>query len=407
MTTPRFGLILITSLLPASCDSAPEIRGTMTTDSAGVKIVTSDPLNSNATCALSEEPMLTIGEEGDDESLWFSQVGGTGRLSDGSIAVIDGASSELRLFAEDGRHLWTAGGSGEGPGEFTRAWYLWVLPGDTMWVGNLRPWSYNVFTGKGEFVRAVERVTPYGDPTGGGGVLDNGVSINGTWGFSFVQNFTTPDTLILEAHSPDGQLISTVARVPNRVQGTTSKSEALGINLVLNPLFSAQAMADAGGNTIAIGQGRDPEVRLLDHEFRLRRIVRWSEPGREVTSAHVRGWRDSYVENRGGRNSERWRDSDEVQVDPDRPAADVFPAFSSIAVGRDGRLWVFPYRRPEQDPREWMAFETDGTFLCHLARTHPNFSPYEFGTDYALGVEADELGVQTVVMYRLSRGRGP
>lgn len=379
----------------------------MTTDSAGIQIVTSDPSNSAAACTLSEEPMLTIGEEGDDENLWFSQVGGTGLLSDGSIAVIDGASSELRLFAEDGRHLWSAGGSGEGPGEFTRAWYLWVLPGDTMWVGNLRPWRYNVFTEKGEFVRAVERVTPYGDPTGGGGVLDNGVSINGTWGFSFVQNFTTPDTLILEAHSPDGQLISTVARVPNRVQGTTSKSEALGINLVLNPLFSAQAMADAGRNTIAIGQSRDPEVRLLDEEFRLRRIVRWSEPGREVTSADVNAYRDSYVESRGGRDSERWGAGDEVQIDPDRPVAEVFPAFSSIAVARDGRLWVFPYRKPGQNPREWMAFETDGTFFCHLARTHPNFTPHEFGADYALGVEADELGVQTVAMYRLSRGSGP
>ena len=379
----------------------------MTTDSAGIQIVTSDPSNSAAACTLSEEPMLTIGEEGDDENLWFSQVGGTGLLSDGSIAVIDGASSELRLFAEDGRHLWSAGGSGEGPGEFTRAWYLWVLPGDTMWVGNLRPWRYNVFTEKGEFVRAVERVTPYGDPTGGGGVLDNGVSINGIWGFSFVQNFTTPDTLILEAHSPDGQLISTVARVPNRVQGTTSKSEALGINLVLNPLFSAQAMADAGRNTIAIGQSRDPEVRLLDEEFRLRRIVRWSEPGREVTSADVNAYRDSYVESRGGRDSERWGAGDEVQIDPDRPVAEVFPAFSSIAVARDGRLWVFPYRKPGQNPREWMAFETDGTFFCHLARTHPNFTPHEFGADYALGVEADELGVQTVAMYRLSRGSGP
>ena len=379
----------------------------MTTDSAGIQIVTSDPSNSAAACTLSEEPMLTIGEEGDDENLWFSQVGGTGLLSDGSIAVIDGASSELRLFAEDGRHLWSAGGSGEGPGEFTRAWYLWVLPGDTMWVGNLRPWRYNVFTGEGEFVRAVERVTPYGDPTGGGGVLDNGVSINGTWGFSFVQNFTTPDTLILEAHSPDGQLISTVARVPNRVQGTTSKSEALGINLVLNPLFSAQAMADAGRNTIAIGQSRDPEVRLLDEEFRLRRIVRWSEPGREVTSADVNAYRDSYVESRGGRDSERWGAGDEVQIDPDRPVAEIFPAFSSIAVARDGRLWVFPYRKPGQDPREWMAFETDGTFFCHLARTHPNFTAHEFGADYALGVEADELGVQTVAMYRLSRGSGP
>ena len=54
-----------------------------------------------------------------------------------------------------------------------------------------------------------------------------------------------------------------------------------------------------------------------------------------------------------------------------------------------------------------MAFETDGTFFCHLARTHTNFTPHEFGADYALGVEADELGVQTVAMYQLSQGSDP
>ncbi len=394
-------LAFAATLLCCACESPQQqpSGSTSITDSAGVRIVTSDPMNSNATCTLSDEPLITIGEEGEDENLWFSRIGGAGLLSNGSISVVDAASSELRLFAADGRHLWTAGGSGEGPGEFSRAWFLWAVSGDTLWVGNLRPWGYNVYTGEGAFVRTVDDVTLYGNRSAGGGVLDNGVSVNGSWGYSSIRNFTTPDTLILQAHTPEGELIRTLARVPNRIQGTTRRSEALGVN----PLFSASAKADAGGNTIAFGHGRDPEVRLLDEKFRLRRIVRWSEPGREVTSADLRAYRASYVERRGGRDAESWSDADEVQIDPDRPAADIFPAFSSIAVGRDGRLWVFPYRRPGQEPRQWMAFEPDGTFFCHLALTHPDFSVHEFGADYALGAEADELGVQTVVMYRLSR----
>jgi len=69
-------------------------------------------------------------------------------------------------------------------------------------------------------------------------------------------------------------------------------------------------------------------------------------------------------------------------------------------------FWILtsPYRKPGQDPRKWRAFETDGTFSCHLAHTHANFRVYEFGAGYALGVEGDELGVQTVAMYLLSRG---
>ena len=403
MNAFRYGLILITSLLPAACESDSGIRNAMTTDSAGIRIVTSDPSNSDATCTLGEEPILTIGEEGGDENLWFSEIGGTGRLSDGSIAVLDGASNEIRLFSPDGGHLWTSGGSGEGPGEFELAWYLWVVPGDTLWVANISPWYYNVFTREGDFVRAVERVTPFGNQSRGGGVLDNGISINATSGFVSVKNFTQPDTLDVQAHSAEGLLLGTLARVPSMIEGTTSKSEALGINLVVNPVFAAQAMVDAGGNTIAIGHSRDSEIRLLDQDLELRRIVRWHAPGREVTPADVRSWRDSYVEREGGRDSERWNEFDEVWVDPERPAAEVFPAFSSIALARDGRLWVFPYRKPGQEPQAWMAFEPDGTFFCHLARTHPNFSVHEFGADYALGAEADQLGVQTVAMYRLSR----
>ena len=360
MSSLRGTLILFASLICVSCDSAIETGGTTVTDSAGIRIVTSDPLNADATCTLSEQPVVTIGEEGDDENLWFSEVGGAVRLSDGSIAVLDGASNQVRLFAEDGRHLWTAGGSGEGPGEFELAWYLWVLPGDTLWAGNVSPWYYNVFTRDGEFVRAVERVTPFGNQSQGGGVLDGGVSVTATTsGFVEVRNFTAPDV--------------------------------------------ARALIDAGGTTIAIGHTREPEIRLFNASFQLRGIARWHDPGRDVTPAHVSAWRDSYVERAGGRDSERWNDFDEVWVDPDRPAADVFPAFTSVAVGRDGRLWVMPYRRPGQESREWMAFEPDGTFQCHLARTHENFTPEEFGVDYVLGVEADELGIQTVAMYRLSR----
>ena len=109
--------------------------------------------------------------------------------------------------------------------------------------------------------------------------------------------------------------------------------KALGINLVLNPLFSAQAMADAGGNTIAVGQSRDPEVRLLDEEFRLRRIVRWSEPGREVTSADVNAYRDRYVESRGGA---QFREMGRGRRGADRPRQARRRGLPRVQLHRDG-----------------------------------------------------------------------
>ncbi len=391
--------LLFAALVCAACDSTAGNPAVATTDSAGVRIVASDPLSSDATCRPSEEPIFRVGEAGgDDESLWFSQIRGVGRLSDGSIAAIDRSSEEVRVFGADGRHLLSMGRAGEGPGEFRSAWFLWVLPGDTLWVGDYRPWRYNVFARDGRFVRAVQMTPPYGNPSRAGGVLRNGTSINTRTTFIARPDFTVPDTLVVEAHDGDGQLLATVARIPNRVEGMTSKSEAA--NLVLHTLFSASAHADAVGSTVAIGHGRDPEVRLLDDELRLRRIVRWSEPHREVTSADVNAWHDGYVESQGGRDSERWDPFDEATIDPERPVADVFPAFSSIKLGTDGRLWVAPYRRPGGEVRKWMAFEPDGTFSCHLEQVPMTI--HEIGADYVLGVQTDEVGVPTVVMYGLS-----
>lgn len=387
------------TLVVTACDSATRNPGPTTTDSADVRIVTSDPLSSDATCRASEEPILRVGDAEDDEDQWFSTIRGMGLLSDGSVAAIDRSSREVRVFGADGQHLVSMGRSGEGPGEFRSAWFLWALPGDTLWVGDYRPWRYNVFTRDGQFVRAVQMTPVYANPSRAGGVLRNGTSVNTRTTYVSRRNFTVPDTLIVEAHDTDGRLITTLARVPNMVEGMTAKSEAA--NLVLNPLFAVGAFADAIGSTIAVGHGSDTEVRLFDDELRLRRIVRWSEPSRGVTAADVSAWRESYVESRGGRDSERWSQFDEATIDSDRPVADEFPAFSSMMLGTDGRLWVAPYRKPGQEPRRWMAFEPDGTFSCHLERVP--LSIHEIGADYVLGVQTNELDIPTVVMYRLSR----
>ena len=74
---------------------------------------------------------------------------------------------------------------------------------------------------------------------------------------------------------------------------------------------------------------------------------------------------------------------------------------SSVMIGRDGRVWVLPYRKPRAEPPRWMAFEPDGDFLCHLDNPHSGLSTYEFGADYWLGIHTGEFGIQRVMMYRL------
>ena len=389
--------LALVALVCTACDSGTRGPAVTTTDSAGVQIVTSDPLSSDATCRVSGEPVFRVGDAEGDPDQWFSTIRGVGLLSDGAVAAIDRSEREVRVFGADGGHLLSMGRAGEGPGEFNSAWFVWALPGDTLWIGDYRPWRYNVFTRDGEFVRAVQMTPVYPNPSRMGGVLRNGISVNTRLTFIARPDFTVPDTFIVEAHDPVGRLVATLARVPNRIVGTTAKSEA--VNMDLDPIFGGFAGADAIGSTVAIGHNRDAEVRLLDDELNLRTIVRWHEPAREVTSADVTAWRETYVESRGGRDSDSWGPFDEALLDTDRPVADEFPAFNSFMLGTDGRLWVAPYPRPEREPRRWMGFEPDGTFSCHLER--PPLTIHEIGADYVLGVQADDLGIESAVMYGL------
>lgn len=88
----------------------------------------------------------------------------------------------------------------------------------------------------------------------------------------------------------------------------------------------------------------------------------------------------------------------DAMISEDRPVAELFPAISTVMVGRDGRIWVRQYDRPRED-RGWLAFEPDGQFLCHLEPL-PG-SVREFGSDSVLLLHESELGVQTVQLHRL------
>ena len=410
MTTPglvsRFCSAVTAALmmiLASGCDgrdaSAPRIE----IDSAGVRIVASDPLGSDAVCSLGDEPTFYVGDSEDSEEQWFTRVLGVARLSDGSVAVADDYSSEVRIFDETGAHVRSMGREGEGPGEFKNLWYMWRLPGDTLWVGDYRPQRYHVYASTGDWIRTVTMDPPYLNPTRAGGVLANGVSINVRDESAGSQDFSTPDKRHVEAHGPDGKLMGILASLPGRTFGQVDDGT---LNYSLSPWFDASPSIDAEGRTIAIANGRDPEVRVLDGEMRLRLIIRWDDPGGEVTSAHIRDRREA--ERRRALEDGEISQFEEANLSPKRPAADVFPAVSWVRAGVDGSVWVYRYRRPGATARSrLMAFGADGDFACHLVTGKDNYAVWEFGADYVLGVHETELGVQHVAMYDLKRPAAP
>lgn len=315
--TPRRGprlphAIFLAALVPlvVACDTGTGAPAVVV-DSAGIRIVTSDPMGLDATCTLSDEPIFSVGGDESDEAQWFSSIRGVGRLSDGSVAVIDRTSAEIRVFDGTGQHLRSMGRPGEGPGEFNDAWKLWVLPGDTLWAGDYRPWRYNVFARDGNWVRAVQMDPIYGNPSRRGGVLDNGISINTVEKWPSPRDFSAPDTVVVEVHGPNGELLDTLAEIPHTTYGRVGGNESF---TNMYRLFTASAVVEAGGSMIALAHTSAPEVRMLDDELELRGILRWSASQGDVTAADARAWRDEYIESRGGRDSPGWSPLDDAVV---------------------------------------------------------------------------------------------
>ena len=394
----RHALAVVAVLLvfpAATCGPVAEQVPDIAIDSAGARIVTSDPANSDAACAIGTEPIAVIGENESDEHEWFSSIRGAGLLSDGSIVAVDRNSAEVRIYDGTGEHLRSVGRHGEGPGEFNDPFRLWITTGDTLWVGDYRPWRYNLFTPQGEFVRRVNLSPVMLNPPQPGGVLDNGYTLNPTIKEARREDFSVADTLVVLVYDPRGKLVGNMARLPDRTSGMVSEAE----NFWLFPLFQSFARVDAGGSTIVLGHGSETEVRVLDDEFNLRLILRWNEPDREVTAGDVRAWREDYIESRRQWGEREWRDFDDARISPERPVAEMFPAISSIMIGRDGRIWVNQYDRPRED-RGWLAFDPDGGFLCHLPSRIPG-SVREFGADYVLLQRESELGIHSLHLHRL------
>ena len=372
-------------------------------DSTGVRRVTIDPSAADAMCSVGEEPTFSVGDDEDHDELWFSRVLGVARLSDGSVAVADDQSREVRIFDASGSHVRSMGREGEGPGEFDNIWFMWRLPGDTLWVGDFRPWRYHLYTSTGEHVRTVTMDPLYANRSRGGGVLANGVSLNVRYEPARRRDFKTPDSWHVEAHGPDGKLLGTLMTLPGRTFGRVGGDAS---NFYDSPLFDASSSIDVAGRTVAVANGRDPEVKVLDDELRLRLVVRWDDPGREVTAAHVRSAREARRRRAGEAGEERRLGISDL--DSDLPAADFFPSVSSVKAGVDGTVWVWRYPRPGVPGRSRvMAFGSDGDLECFLTTNKDDYRILEFGADYVLGVHTTELGVQHVAMYDLVRPAAP
>ncbi|MEK9502342.1 NHL repeat-containing protein [Gaopeijia maritima] len=404
----RFAALMSIVASAGACDGDPASEATETShrDSAGIEIVS---IAVDAPGAVWMRPDtangLRIGTLDGPEPTRFGEVLGLVTRADGGVIVADVQTRELRAFDAAGTHLWTAGGIGDGPGEFAGIGAVGPFRGDSVVV----------------FDNRADRLTFVGVD----GVIGRSAPLewpNRPFGFTSARDgallariFHFPDAGNLPGEGDDGAFrrdsvnfrwATPEADTGPALPGPIPDMEALVrvegqegmINVMALPSpWSRYAYATAapGGAWVAVSD----RFELLGYDLagNLVRIVR--APGFDLTFTNdiVADTRDALLADAADTPAARRQVENRIELTP-RPT--TLPAFSALQVDAAGRLWVLSWHPGDAPPERAWVFESDGTFLGRVdlplgVRLHAA------DVDAIWGVELDELDVPSVVRYPL------
>lgn len=367
-------------------------------DSAGIRIVTSTLERAMAPAAWSVDPVpeLMLGA-GPDPAEEFFGIAGLRGLADGGVLVVDGVSRELRSFDASGSLVRTAGGKGEGPGEFEGPALVPTVGSDSLlfWDTALRRfqlmgWETNdpkTFrppgrwpaggkaplgaVGRTMLVRVPEILSPLVYRTQG--VIDQ--EIDFIW-LDLDSGLTTP--------------------IASFTDTTSYRHEARRFSGTWRIPFCAVSLAAATRETALVSGGRQYKIGEYNLEGDLIRFIRIDGETPPVTSAMIERALELAIEENGYSRSYA---AERMEAMPIPPA---LPSFQSIHVDPNGWIWAEQYRWDPDLPVDWLLFDPAGRAQGRL-RTPPGLEVRAIEDDCVVGVWRDAFGVEHVQRHRIHK----
>lgn len=354
---------------PDAVGADHEVEG-VTTDSAHVLIqeFPRETLEVLAPFQLAPQPSVRIGVlEGASEYQWTRPVAGT-RLSDGSIAVLEQAPAEVRLFDDSGQFIRRIGAEGAGPGEFNSPLGLAALPGDTLLVwdrGSRRlTWfsldgTMELERGLGELgsIQTLRQVVLAPDGTA--------VLLGATTTMEDLANQgRVRESWLVVPLKPDGEPGPALGTVPGTERAIamerSDSGEVMSIS-VQGRWWWGEGFAWASKTGVWTADQMVLETRHFDVERGLDRIVRISAPDRPFTRALIDSLHRVELDRVPDPDvRELWRSDFEAREYP----PDV-PPVAAVFADEANRVWMGlteppPERLPSRElpaVRRWVLFE--------------------------------------------------
>ncbi len=362
-------------------------------DSAGVEIVEAlRPLwGDSSPWRIDPEVLVDLAESGSGDNHRFHEVRGMVRLSDGTLAVADGGSDEIRLYSTSGEFERSAGGRGDGPGEFDPI------------VGLTR--------GRGDTLVAL-------DHSDRAALFASDLTFEGYFAlphFSLAVHPLDDGALLVETEMMSLEILDRggLVRVPTvlwRVDPGDGVTDSIGETggedqrvIVSGPrvgqtgtLFGTRSHVATHGGYIYHGHAVSMEVEQLAATGALVRILRVPSFPLTLGPEAIRAERSAML----GDDPPAWWRSTVADI----PAPSTRPAYDGLFTDPSGAVWLRPFRgRSEQEgPETWQVLANDGRWLGGVGFPD-DFEVMGIETDVVLGVWRDEVGVEHPRVLRLER----
>ncbi len=407
MAKSKIVVFALLSFALTACGGGESRWAGSVTDSAGVAVVT-NPAEGvwGAGEGWMVEEEIQIGALEGSPEYQFGQIGGITVDSEGRIFVLDAQAQHIQVYAPDGSYQSTIGKRGGGPGELQGAIFVLMGPGDTLLVPDMQNQRVNRYApdgaSLGSFRLSLENGLPMQFRATPSGILAEQLRPLALPGQP------TPEMIdAIVVIEPDGTVVDTLKTFAS---GETFK---LGGAVPEINIYSPEPVWELTDEMrLLFGVNDRYEIGVYGPDGALERLIRKPFEAKPVADQDRQVVID-FLERTWG----------EAGVPPEALSqlrnmvkfGDVFPAFSTIAAGPVGTIWVQHIQAASElseeelesynliedaGARDWDIFDSEGRLLGVISMP-ARFAPRIFRGEKIYGVWRDELDVQYVVRLRI------
>jgi hypothetical protein len=256
-------------------------------------------------------------------------------LDDGQIVVNDLTS--LKYFDENGRFIRRVGQAGARPGEFSQIGKICGLAGDSVLAFNYPNGNISLWDPAGRLVREVSGIRELASQPC---FRDGTIILRLPLGSGRNRKSAPAGNQYVRVRLPDRRIASLGTLPPDDY----------------GPIIR-EAQVIAAGGRVYVAEGLNYEIRIKTINGQIAWILRVDSQAKPIDDA---AW-SRLVDASLPRNlTPQRRQSQRKLMNSRRPPA--FPAYGSVEVDADGRIWVQDY----EDKGSWMVFRPSGALLGRL-----------------------------------------